>query len=900
MNKHFSRLRVFFAWLLLVLLPTSIAVWGVFHGWQRLRRQHLRLTQMRLAEISRRILDRSESEWSVREVFETPTNLRRSLVTVPPATASDHALLQEIRAYLCTGILPDAEKLRAWKMRFGLGLDPITIKGNPDQPIAVRWGKEEAWLIWSAAAPVRLCLMQTPPMEQRLASALREIAAGLPEKTTRISMIDRRTRRWTAHRNPDMKRLTRCWQERIQGNPPERVFDGHSCHLTSLGGELLLYLEQPLPNWVVAPEQRLIWFLMLTLAVGTLCFSLLWRHRRGQSLVFRLGGMFSFIIFLPLAGVWTLAMGVMADREDIRREQRLQAGRSELLKFDGGYIEENVRTFSAFQNLLSVARHAAKQPELLEKAVQDALHKHLLERIEIRNWQLELLLFREIGMSDPGFDYMSNSIGEYAFSRYHPDLAEERKNPNILLLTDILESHLFGLSEIANKPGELLRFRFNKSFRFWFWEMARDRTSPFAYINIIRSREQAIYTYLSRHTVENREIAIVARMRASDRWFGLEHPPQTLRELTTAVSRTNLPQEATLHFRGQSCLVLALPGNALEAVDLAAIIPVGAWERESKSLQNMVVGGFLLAMVVGGLCAWLLTKILVTPLSELSAGIEALRRHDHQYRIPVQQHDELGRTAAAFNHMLENLGEATAAREIQQTFLPQQVTPPQGYAVAWTNVMCAAMGGDYLDFITFSPTCFGLLIADVAGHGVNAGLVMAMAKAAVAVHIRAGGQAEDMLTVINSILFKITSRKKMMSCVLTLLDPHQHRLRLAIAGHPYPIWVHRADATVERVGIPGYPIGARRHFQVNFLELQLAQGDKLLLYSDGIVECLNRDGRVLDYDGVERLLRDHPQDSAQACVDRLLQAYHAWIADAPSTDDVSLLVLERLPEESSS
>jgi sigma-B regulation protein RsbU (phosphoserine phosphatase) len=114
---------------------------------------------------------------------------------------------------------------------------------------------------------------------------------------------------------------------------------------------------------------------------------------------------------------------------------------------------------------------------------------------------------------------------------------------------------------------------------------------------------------------------------------------------------------------------------------------------------------------------------------------------------------------------------------------------------------------------------------------------------------------------------------------------------LVQAGHPCPA-VQRADGRVEFIGDGGLPVGLIDNATYREVEVTLAPGDRLLIHSDGVTECMTRDGVLLDDDGLARIMRGLRQTRGQAFLESLVWKLSAFAGDADFADDISAVLLE--------
>ena len=315
----------------------------------------------------------------------------------------------------------------------------------------------------------------------------------------------------------------------------------------------------------------------------------------------------------------------------------------------------------------------------------------------------------------------------------------------------------------------------------------------------------------------------------------------------------------------------------------------------------LVAAGIALFMIFG----------LSRAVNRLSWATDAIGRGDFSQRIPVRRKDQLGDLQRSFNSMSEHLEELVQtaaqkevldkelalARQVQQDLLPAAIEERPGVEFATFFEPSAAIGGDYFDILDAGTGRIAVVMADVAGHGLAAGLRMALVKAAITLLVEDRIAAPAILGRLHRLLRNKAGERSFVTASLSLFDPAGGELVLANAGHP-PAYVVRAVGGVDELLVPGVPLGALgasggiRAVATAPGELvaALAPGDALVWLSDGLIECVNAAGEQFGYDRVRQVLAG-PTASAAAVRDRLLAAVRRHTGDQPADDDRTLVVM---------
>ena len=236
--------------------------------------------------------------------------------------------------------------------------------------------------------------------------------------------------------------------------------------------------------------------------------------------------------------------------------------------------------------------------------------------------------------------------------------------------------------------------------------------------------------------------------------------------------------------------------------------------------------------------------------------------------------------------------ELEVARALQRELLPRTTPLLPGYRIRHAYRTANEVGGDYYDFELLEDGRVALVAGDASGHGMAAGLLMAIANSALKLALDLDPTPRAVLEVLNRSLFRVGGRQAFMSLFYGLLEPSTGRLDWAIAGHPFPLLRRGAGGAVEEIGAGGLPLGLRRDLEVPCGSTELRDGDVLVLYSDGLPEALDRAEEAFGYARLRQLVEGH--DTPETTHEAILGAFDRHLAGAPLRDDFSLVVVGRM------
>ncbi len=238
--------------------------------------------------------------------------------------------------------------------------------------------------------------------------------------------------------------------------------------------------------------------------------------------------------------------------------------------------------------------------------------------------------------------------------------------------------------------------------------------------------------------------------------------------------------------------------------------------------------------------------------------------------------------------------ELQVASEIQLSLHPSR--PPQlaGWDIAGLSFPCREIGGDYYDFIPRGNGKLILAVGDVAGKGMGAALMMSSVHAALRAQAQTARTLADIVAAVNDYLVENSPENKFLTLFCAELDPATGLLHYTSAGHDPALLVH-ADGTYTELPAQGIPIGITPNVSPAIHQVCLTPGDVLAIYTDGLTESMNEEGDIL---GLERLVQTIVKNrglSASRLRDRVEEAVSRFVGRAPAADDLTLVLLRRLP-----
>ncbi len=236
--------------------------------------------------------------------------------------------------------------------------------------------------------------------------------------------------------------------------------------------------------------------------------------------------------------------------------------------------------------------------------------------------------------------------------------------------------------------------------------------------------------------------------------------------------------------------------------------------------------------------------------------------------------------------------ELAIARSIQSSLLPEELPAPPGFRMSGRSRPSLQVGGDYFDAFPLPEGRCALAVADVAGKGAAASLLMAALQSGL--HAVAPGMGSDAAAVVsrmNSLMLERMPEGKFITLFYGVLDPAAGRLHYCAAGHDPPLLLGRTG--VRRLSEGGLVLGVMPDAPYDGGVAEMAEGDTLVLYTDGVTETMRAGSELCEY-GVEALtasIAGCGKRSPEECIDRLFEELREFRGDGPVEDDMTVLVL---------
>jgi len=320
----------------------------------------------------------------------------------------------------------------------------------------------------------------------------------------------------------------------------------------------------------------------------------------------------------------------------------------------------------------------------------------------------------------------------------------------------------------------------------------------------------------------------------------------------------------------------------------------------------MVVGGMFLVIEAAALITGVvLTRTITKSVDDLYRATQRVKAGDLAHRIRDVRNDQLGALASSFNEMIASVArsleeqrqrerlenELAIAREVQNQLFPRTIPRVPGLHLVASCRAARMVSGDYYDFIRLSDAELAFVIADIAGKGISAALLMASLQASLRSQLldkQGIGSTADVITLLNRHLLATTPEDRFATLFFGIYNSESRLLRYTNAGHLPPLYF--SDAGVIRLEVGGTIVGMFKECEFEQGSITLEPGSLLAAYTDGISEPENAYGEQFGRQRIIEVIQRNRAQRPEAILDSLVAAVEHWASSPEQADDMTILL----------
>ncbi len=320
----------------------------------------------------------------------------------------------------------------------------------------------------------------------------------------------------------------------------------------------------------------------------------------------------------------------------------------------------------------------------------------------------------------------------------------------------------------------------------------------------------------------------------------------------------------------------------------------------------MIVAGLFLVIEAGALITGaVLTRTMTKSVSDLYLATQRVKAGDFSHRIRDVRDDQLGSLAVSFNEMtvsvarsideqrererLEN--ELSIAREVQNQLFPRTIPRVPGLHLVASCRAARMVSGDYYDFIQIGGNELAFVVADIAGKGISAALLMASLQASLRSQLldqQRIGSTADVISLLNRHLLATTPEDRFATLFFGIYNSDTRALRYTNAGHLPPLYFSSSGVT--RLDVGGTIVGMFAGCEFEQGTVTLEPGSLLAGYTDGISEPENAYGEQFGRDRIIDVIQRNRTQRPETILDALVAAVEQWAGTPEQADDMTILL----------
>ncbi len=320
----------------------------------------------------------------------------------------------------------------------------------------------------------------------------------------------------------------------------------------------------------------------------------------------------------------------------------------------------------------------------------------------------------------------------------------------------------------------------------------------------------------------------------------------------------------------------------------------------------------LLFVALGGVLAVFQSFRISKPILALTKQADQIADGDLRARVHITSRDEIGRLGGRFNYMAERVVElmsetekkaaekASMEKELEVASAVQSTLVPDSNLARLTGIELAGFfkpaafcGGDWWNFYPMKDGRVLIVIGDVTGHGVASAMISAVALGAVAALVREADKNLDlaaMLRYLNQIVYDTAKGSLVMTCFISVYNPHTQSRCFSNAGHNFPLLYQCASKSLSALVSRGKRLGVADPGTIEVHQTKLSPDDLLIWFTDGLIEGRNSSGKAFG----ERRLRNFISSKAFLSTadlrDSMVESALKFFGAVPQDDDITLVI----------
>ena len=343
------------------------------------------------------------------------------------------------------------------------------------------------------------------------------------------------------------------------------------------------------------------------------------------------------------------------------------------------------------------------------------------------------------------------------------------------------------------------------------------------------------------------------------------------------------------------------------------LIPVNNLEAAIRSMTNIFIIIFIVAIIIAIVAAGVFAMKLTKPIETLRKDVKEISGGNLDHTARVIGNDEISDLATAFNDMtlslknyINDLTSLTAEKErigaelnvathIQSSMLPS-IFPAfpndSRFNIYATMDPAKEVGGDFYDFFMIDDKHIAIVVADVSGKGVPAALFMVIGKTLIKDHTSLNSDLSDVFYKVNNLLCESNSENLFITAFEAVINIETGHIIYVNAGHEMPFIYRKGEEWTAHPMKPGFVLAGMENMKFTMGELDLAPGDKIFQYTDGVTEATNSKNELYGMDRLKAALDENSSKNVNELLPAIKADIDKFVGEAPQFDDITMLGFE--------
>lgn len=304
----------------------------------------------------------------------------------------------------------------------------------------------------------------------------------------------------------------------------------------------------------------------------------------------------------------------------------------------------------------------------------------------------------------------------------------------------------------------------------------------------------------------------------------------------------------------------------------------------------------------------LLHLIIIRPIKILSKKSNDISKGDLSARMLIKRKDELGQLGSAFNDMAHSIQEKISeldkknkrmvlelkmAREVQKSIYPV-IRETEKFDIAIYHRPLIEVSGDYHDILPLGNNRYGIIIADVSGHGVSAALITMLLKNLIQKSVWKYKDTKEFMIFMNTEFSSLMDEYNTYFTAFYLIIDEKDNICFTNASHPRPYLIKTSKKKIYELDTGGGIIGMSETFNEKFFSKKtvLTAGDKIILFTDGIIEAPSKNNELYDTKRLFQSIIKNSKYNCEAMLNNIIKDFYDFIDNENRRDDETIIILE--------